>query len=58
VERLKQEAVIRSERNRDLLSKRMTGIRSEIKSLRDNPGAARRSVYAGSGSPSIIDVKG
>jgi DNA repair exonuclease SbcCD ATPase subunit len=58
VEKLKQEAVIRSERNRDLLSKRMTEIRSEIKSLRGNPYAARRSIYAGSGSPSIIDVKG
>ncbi|MDR2185374.1 MAG: flagellar protein FlgN [Treponema sp.] len=58
VERLKQEAVIRSERNRGLLSKRMTEIRSEIKSLRGNPYAARRSIYAGGGSPSIIDVKG
>ncbi|MDR2080062.1 MAG: flagellar export chaperone FlgN [Treponema sp.] len=58
VERLKEEAVIRSERNRDLLSKRMTEIRSEIKGLRGNPYAARRSIYAGSGSPSIIDVKG
>jgi hypothetical protein len=58
VERLKQETVIRSERNRDLLSKRMTEIRSEIKSLRGNPYATRRSIYAGSGSPSIIDVKG
>jgi hypothetical protein len=58
VERLKQEAAIRSERNRDLLSKRMTEIRSEIKSLRGNPYAARRSIYAEGGSPSIIDVKG
>jgi hypothetical protein len=58
VERLKQEAVARSKRNRSLLSGRMAEIRSEIKSLRGNPYAARRSVYAESGSPSIIDVKG
>jgi hypothetical protein len=58
VEMLKQETAIRSARNRDLLSKRMTEIRSEIKSLRGNPYATRRSIYAGSGPPSIIDVKG
>ena len=42
LESLKAEAVIRSERNRELLSKRMTELRSEIKSLRSNPYTRRR----------------
>jgi septal ring factor EnvC (AmiA/AmiB activator) len=54
---LKEEAVIRVERNRELLSKRMTEIRSELKDLRSNPFAARRSVYGGGETPSIIDIK-
>ncbi|MDR0450489.1 MAG: hypothetical protein LBH26_04410, partial [Treponema sp.] len=37
LEELKKEAVIRSGRNRDLLSRRMAEIRSEIKALRSNP---------------------
>jgi hypothetical protein len=58
LEGLKQEAVIRSERNKELLFKRMAELRSEIKSLRGNPYAARRSVYDGEGSASLIDIKG
>jgi hypothetical protein len=58
LEGLKREAVIRSERNKELLSKRMVELRSEIKSLRGNPYAARRSVYGGEGSASLIDIKG
>jgi hypothetical protein len=58
LEGLKREAVIRSERNKELLSKRMAELRSEIKSLRGNPYAARRSVYGGEGSASLIDIKG
>ena len=58
VERLKREAAANAARNRDLLSKRMTAIRTEIKSLRGNPYAARQSIYANSGAPSLIDVKG
>jgi hypothetical protein len=36
----------------------MTELRSEIKSLRGNPYAARRSIYGGEGSASLIDIKG
>ncbi|MDR2019428.1 MAG: flagellar protein FlgN [Treponema sp.] len=58
LEELKTEAVVRSGRNRELLSKRMAEIRSEIKALRGNPYAARPSIYASSGSASLIDLKG
>jgi hypothetical protein len=58
LEELKTEAVIRSERNKKLLSRRMVEIRSEIASLRKNPYAIRPSVYAGLGSASLIDIKG
>ena len=55
---LKQEAAARTARNRDLLAKRMTEVRSELTSLRGNPYAARRSIYADTVAPSLIDVKG
>lgn len=58
LEALKNEAVQRSQRNRDLLSKRMEQLRSEIKTLRNNPFAARRSVYDNSGAASFVDIKG
>jgi hypothetical protein len=54
----KREAVVRTERNKELLSKRMAGIRSELKSLRGNPYAARPSIYADTGSPTLIDLEG
>ena len=53
---LKAEAVIRSERNRGLLSKRMSELRSEIKSLRIN-AYARRKFDSGT-EPSLVDLKG
>ena len=52
---LKAEAIVRSERNRELLSRRMTELRSEIKSLRTNPYIRRRENTA---SPTRIDIKG
>lgn len=55
---LKAEAVARSERNRNLLSKRMEELRTEIKTLRNNPFAPRRSVYADSGEAALVDLKG
>jgi chromosome segregation ATPase len=58
LEGFKQEAVVRTERNKNLLSKRMAEIRSEIKSLRGNPYAARPSIYADIGSPALIDIEG
>lgn len=58
LEELKAEAAVRTERNKELLSRRMTEIRSEITALRGNPYAFRPSVYAESGQPTIIDIKG
>jgi hypothetical protein len=58
VERLREEAAANTARNRGLLARRMTEIRSEIKGLRGNPYAARRSVYADGGAPRMIDVEG
>jgi len=55
LDNLKVEAVVRSERNRELLAKRMAELRSEIKSLKSNY------VLRGPGSsptPSLIDLKG
>ena len=56
LEGLKSEAVIRSGQNRDLLSKRMAQLRSEIKSLKGNPYARRG--HASVSQPSLIDIKG
>jgi len=53
---LKAEAVVRSERNRELLAKRMAELRSEINSLKSNTYARRKS--ESSGGPSFIDIKG
>jgi hypothetical protein len=57
LEELKAEAVVRSERNRELLAKRMEELRLEMKSLRANPYALRRSVYSGE-TASLVDIKG
>jgi hypothetical protein len=58
VERLRNEAVANATRNRELLAKRMTEISAEITSLRGNPYAARRSIYADNGTPLMIDMQG
>jgi hypothetical protein len=60
LEDLKNEAVIRSTRNKELLSKRMVELRAEIKTLRNNPysAAARRSAFSASGTASLVDVSG
>jgi len=60
LEDLKNEAVARSAKNRELLSKRMVELRSEIKSLRNNPFAAntRRSVFNDGNTASLIDIQG
>jgi uncharacterized small protein (DUF1192 family) len=52
---LKAEAVVRSERNRELLAKRMAELRSEIKSLK-NTYAGRK--FQNNIGPSYIDIKG
>jgi len=56
LEGLKAEAVIRSGRNRELLSKRMAELRSEIKSLKSSPYAKRS--FSSSGQPTTIDIRG
>jgi uncharacterized small protein (DUF1192 family) len=53
---LKAEAVVRSERNRELLAKRMAELRSEINSLKGN-SYGRRKLENNIG-PSYIDLKG
>jgi len=53
---LKAEAVVRSERNRQLLAKRMAELRSEINSLKGNTYARRK--FESSTGPSYIDMKG
>jgi len=60
LEKLKSEAVIRSTKNKELLSKRMLELRSEIKVLRNNPYAAggRRSSFGGANTASLVDLKG
>lgn len=58
LEELKNEAVSRSKRNRELLSQRMDEVRTEIRTLRGNPFAGRRSVYADAGQASLVDIKG
>jgi DNA-binding transcriptional regulator GbsR (MarR family) len=60
LEKLKNETVVRSRKNRELLSKRMLEIRYEIKNLRNNPysSSSRRSNYSDVSTASLIDIKG
>jgi hypothetical protein len=60
LEKLQSEAVTRSARNKELLSKRMLELRTEIKALRNNPYAAsrRRSGFGDSNTASLVDIKG
>ena len=57
LEELRSEAIVRSARNRDLLSKRMVQLRQEMKVLRSNPYAIHRSPYSQE-SPVLVDIKG
>ena len=54
---LQTEAMARSERNRELLSKRMEDLRQEIKTLRANPYAIRKPSYSVE-SAALVDIKG
>jgi hypothetical protein len=59
LEKLKGEAVLRSTKNKELLSKRMLELRQEIKTLRNNPyTASGRSAYSNSNKASLIDLQG
>ncbi|MDR1862749.1 MAG: flagellar protein FlgN [Treponema sp.] len=58
LEGLRSEAVARSERNKELLSRRMAELRDEIKSLRSNPYLRRQPAYSNAGTGGRIDIKG
>jgi hypothetical protein len=59
LEKLKSEAVIRSTKNKELLSKRMLELRQEIKTLRNNPYASRgRRSFGETNSASLVDING
>jgi hypothetical protein len=60
LEDLKNEAVLRSTRNKELLSRRMAELRSEIKSLRNNPYASRGrgAGFSGQETASLVDISG
>jgi len=59
LEDLKNQAVVRSLRNRDLLSSRMEEINSDIQTIKNNPflSKARNALYQNV-SPSLVDVMG
>ena len=56
LESLKAEAIIRSEQNRELLSKRMAELRAEIKNMKNTTYARRN--FNSAPVPSLIDLKG
>jgi len=60
LENLKNEAVIRSTKNKELLSKRMVELRSEIKELRNNPFVMsnKRSSYGSASTHSTFRLEG
>ncbi|MDR1839123.1 MAG: flagellar protein FlgN [Treponema sp.] len=60
LEKLQSEAIIRSTKNKELLSKRMLELRSEIKALRNNPYSAnaRRSGFSNTNIASLVDLHG
>ncbi|MDR0502812.1 MAG: flagellar biosynthesis protein FlgN [Treponema sp.] len=59
LDRLKSEAVIRSTKNKELLSKRMLELRSEITTLRNNPYAAGgRKTFNSVNTASLVDIQG
>jgi hypothetical protein len=59
LEKLKTEAVMRSTKNKELLSKRMLELRSEIKALRNNPYAAGgKSTIDNLNTASLVDIHG
>ena len=60
LEELKNEAVVRSTKNKEMLSKRMLELRTEITALRDNPylTKARRSAFADANTASVVDISG
>jgi hypothetical protein len=58
LEELKTEAVSRAKRNREMLSRRMAAIQTEIKIIRKNPYSRKsRSLYGEVPSPSLVDIE-
>jgi len=59
LEDLKTQAVVRSGQNRDMLSRRMEEINSDIQTIKNNPflSKARNALYQNV-SPSLVDVMG
>ncbi|MDR3336836.1 MAG: flagellar biosynthesis protein FlgN [Treponema sp.] len=59
LEDLKSEAMVRTERNKQLLTQRMTLVREEIKTIRKNPYSKKgRSLYSEVPAPALIDIEG
>jgi len=60
LEKLKGEAVLRSTKNKELLSKRMMELRSEITALRNNPYVMsnKRSSFNGGNTSSLVNLHG
>jgi hypothetical protein len=58
LENLKAETAKRIETNKNLLQKRMVSIRGELKNLRGNPFAKRKSIYAENQSATLFDISG
>ena len=58
LEELKNEAVVRANKNKELLSKRMAELRLEIKALGNNPFMEKSSGSNGGGTASVIDIQG
>jgi hypothetical protein len=58
LEDLRTETAARAERNRELLSKRMTELRNEIKSLRSNPYTRRQPGFSSAGTAGRVDIQG
>jgi len=60
LENLKSEAVIRSTKNKELLSQRMLELRNEITTLRNNPYVInnKRSTYGGVNTSSMVNLQG
>ncbi|MDR2619251.1 MAG: flagellar biosynthesis protein FlgN [Treponema sp.] len=58
LEGLKNEALARAQRNKDLLSKRMTELRNEIKSLRSNPYTRKQPGFSGAATANRVDLRG
>jgi hypothetical protein len=58
LENLKIEAARRAENNKVLLQQRMEQVRDELKNLRSNPYAKRKSIYSGDQSATLLDISG